>query len=63
MFFLPFLYEKYPAMRLVHVLRDGRDVAFSKQQRARFQEGVILFPRSPPPHGPIAFEDPGRLTH
>ena len=48
MFFLPFLYEKYPAMRLVHVLRDGRDVAFSKQQRARFQEGVILF-RFPPP--------------
>jgi len=39
MFFYPFLFEKYPKLRVVHVVRDGRDIAFSNQQRKHFQEG------------------------
>jgi hypothetical protein len=31
-FLLPFLDEQFPAMRFVHVVRDGRDMAFSDNQ-------------------------------
>jgi sulfotransferase family protein len=29
--FLPFLHEAYPDLRFLHVIRDGRDVAFGRQ--------------------------------
>ena len=31
MFFLPFLKDIYPAMRFIHVVRDGRDIAFNQK--------------------------------
>lgn len=32
MFVLPFLDEKFPEMKFIHVIRDGRDMAFSSNQ-------------------------------
>jgi hypothetical protein len=32
MYVLPFLHGRYPAMRAVHLIRDGRDMAYSKNQ-------------------------------
>jgi len=33
LYVLPFVQECCPAFRLIHVIRDGRDIAFSKNQR------------------------------
>jgi hypothetical protein len=33
--FVPFLFDRLPGMRFVHVVRDGRDVAFKFQGRPR----------------------------
>lgn len=41
MFVLPFLKHHFPDMRIVHVVRDGRDIAFSRQQRAPFQVAYV----------------------
>jgi hypothetical protein len=41
MFVLPFLKRHFPRLRIVHVVRDGRDIAFSKQQRAPFQAAYV----------------------
>jgi len=41
MFVLPFLKHHFPRMRIVHVIRDGRDIAFSKQQCAPFQAAYV----------------------
>ncbi len=41
MFVLPFLYEAFPEMSIIHVVRDGRDIAFSKQQRAKYQASYV----------------------
>jgi hypothetical protein len=32
MYVLPFLNQRYPEMRAVHLIRDGRDMAYSKNQ-------------------------------
>jgi hypothetical protein len=32
MYILPFLHRRYPHMRAVHLIRDGRDMAYSKNQ-------------------------------
>jgi hypothetical protein len=32
MYVLPFLHEHYPNMRVIHLIRDGRDMAYSKNQ-------------------------------
>jgi sulfotransferase family protein len=32
MYVLPFLHRRYPEMRAVHLIRDGRDMAYSKNQ-------------------------------
>lgn len=31
MFFLPFFHTLYPAMKFIHIVRDGRDMAFSEK--------------------------------
>jgi len=51
MFFLPALKQLFPRMRVVHVIRDGRDMAFSRQQRARYQAAYVqcLTHRANPP--------------
>lgn len=46
MFVLPFLLQRFrPSadrrMSIVHVVRDGRDIAFSKQQRAKYQRYYV----------------------
>lgn len=41
MFVLPFLHEAFPEMSIIHVVRDGRDIAFSKQQRAKYQVSYV----------------------
>ncbi|HEX7503619.1 MAG TPA: sulfotransferase [Acidobacteriota bacterium] len=41
-FFLPFLNEQLPGMRYLHVIRDGRDMAFSPRQRALVRIGHIF---------------------
>ena len=41
-YFLPFLNEQLPGMRYLHVIRDGRDMAFSPRQRALVRIGHIF---------------------
>lgn len=41
MFVLPFLLEAFPEMSIIHVVRDGRDIAFSKQQKAQYQASYV----------------------
>src|SRR5436309_3513058 len=31
-YFLPFFHAQYPQMKFIHVVRDGRDMAYSKNQ-------------------------------
>jgi hypothetical protein len=40
---LPYLNQKYPGMRFLHVVRDGRDMAFSKNQNQLEKYGEFLF--------------------
>jgi hypothetical protein len=41
MFVLPFLFEVFPDLTLVHIIRDGRDIAFSQQQKKLYQASYI----------------------
>jgi hypothetical protein len=44
-YLLPFFHAKYPDMKLIHVVRDGRDMAFSSNQnQLRKHSGAILDP-------------------
>lgn len=41
-FLLPFIYGKYPEMKLIHVVRDGRDMAFSENQNQLRKHGAAV---------------------
>ncbi len=41
-YLLPFLFEQFPALRFLHVLRDGRDMAFSANQNQLRNHGHTL---------------------
>jgi len=44
---LPFLHTKFPKMKFIHVIRDGRDLSISKNPRWRIKQiGRILLGRS-----------------
>ena len=43
MLVLPFLHGHYPAMRFVHVVRDGRDMAYSSNRNQPKKHGRSLF--------------------
>jgi Sulfotransferase family len=38
--FLPLLHRRYPDMRFIHVIRDGRDLAFGRETAFRIAVGV-----------------------
>jgi Sulfotransferase family len=40
--FLPFLRERFPRMRFIHVVRDGRDIALSTNQQQARRYGSLL---------------------
>lgn len=47
---LPFLHERFPDMRFIHVVRDGRDIALShNQQQAHRYGGLLQRPEEPKP--------------
>jgi hypothetical protein len=54
MFVLPILHEIYHQLRFIHVLRDGRDMAFSSNQNQPQQHYAALFDEAPTA---ITFED------
>jgi hypothetical protein len=39
-FLLPFVHRQFPRMRLVHVVRDGKDMAYSKNQAQLVRHGA-----------------------
>jgi len=41
-FLLPFFHAKYPDMKLIHVIRDGRDMAFSANQNQLRKHGAAV---------------------
>ncbi|PYM96565.1 MAG: hypothetical protein DME04_01615 [Candidatus Rokuibacteriota bacterium] len=41
-YLLPFLHERFPAIRLLHVVRDGRDMAYSPNQNQLTMHGQTL---------------------
>ena len=41
-YFVPFFRAQFPRMRFIHVLRDGRDMAFSKNQNQLRKHGAAL---------------------
>jgi len=41
--FLPLLHRRHPGMRFIHVLRDGRDLAFGKETAYRIATGAAGF--------------------
>jgi hypothetical protein len=42
MFLLPFLHSQFPTMRFLHVIRDGRDIAYSTNQNQLRKHGPWL---------------------
>lgn len=42
LYLLPFFHERSPALRLLHVLRDGRDMAYSSNQNQLMKHGETL---------------------
>jgi hypothetical protein len=42
MYVLPFLHRRYPQMLAVHLIRDGRDMAYSKNQHELRHSEVVL---------------------
>lgn len=38
-FILPYIHYRYPQVRVLHVLRDGRDIAYSQNQNQLFKHG------------------------
>ncbi len=53
-FLLPFLDERFPALRFVHVIRDGRDVAFSERQGQLVKHGRAVLGAEQEEGGPLA---------
>lgn len=43
MFVVPFLLHQFPNLHIIHVVRDGRDIAFSHQQHQPFQKFYAEF--------------------
>lgn len=41
-YLLPFLHEQFPSMRFLHVVRDGRDMAFSANQNQLRKHGPAM---------------------
>ena len=41
-YLLPFLYDRFPDLKFVHVLRDGRDMASSKNQNQLRKHGAAV---------------------
>jgi hypothetical protein len=41
-YFLPFFHAQFPALKYIHVLRDGRDMAFSKNQNQLRKNGKAI---------------------
>ncbi len=53
---LPFLRRHFPGLRFIHVVRDGRDMAFSGNQRQTRRYGPVLTPGlAPGPVGSAAY--------
>ncbi len=50
---LPFLAERFPGMRFVHVIRDGRDIAFAKNQNQVLHYGETALGRPGDPADPV----------
>lgn len=46
---IPFLRSRFPHMRFIHVVRDGRDISFSENQLQAMHYGARLVPRSGEP--------------
>lgn len=44
-YLLPFLHAQFPDLKFVHVLRDGRDMAFSKNQNQLRKHGPAVLSR------------------
>jgi len=43
-YLLPFLHRYFPNLRFIHVIRDGRDMAFSENQNQLRKHGKALLP-------------------
>src|SRR5205807_8226874 len=41
-YLLPFLHAQFPQLKFIHVLRDGRDMAFSKNQNQLRKHGRAI---------------------
>jgi len=41
-YLLPFFHNQFPALRFLHVVRDGRDIAFSKNKNQLKKHGRVL---------------------
>jgi hypothetical protein len=56
---LPFVHEMLPSARIVHLVRDGRDMAYSRNQNQLRQHGRKVLPQSdkriPRAHASIMF--------
>jgi len=50
---LPYLRRHFPGLRFVHVVRDGRDMAFSDNQRQVQRYGPVLVPDAAEDDGPV----------
>lgn len=44
-YLLPFLHSHFPKMKFIHVIRDGRDMALSKNQSQLRKHGAVLLNR------------------
>jgi hypothetical protein len=44
-YLLPFLDQEHPALRFLHVVRDGRDMAFSSNQQQLMKHGSVVLER------------------
>lgn len=51
-YLLPFVYRHFPQMRFVHVIRDGRDMAFSVNQNQLYKHGAAVLGRDIDPTSP-----------
>jgi hypothetical protein len=48
-YLLPFLHEQLPSLRFLHVVRDGRDMAYSSNQMQLQKHGEVLLPPADEP--------------
>jgi hypothetical protein len=51
-YFLPLLHETFPELRFVHVIRDGRDIAFGPQSDGVLERAELALEPSPRPDLP-----------